>query len=81
MVQTLDTSVLDSDDEWRGTGSMFSVVDRVQKTFIVVGYGDTDDERAQDIERKQSVNKPIGGLGDVSARSFCFSSSCNHEFG
>jgi hypothetical protein len=60
---------------------MLAVVDSAEKTLVVVGHSDTDDQRTQYVEREQAVDKAISRLGNVTARSFCFSSSCDYKFG
>ena len=75
MIQTLNTSSLDTNDEGTSTCVFRATVHSLQKVRIVRGNDDRHYERAQDIKDYQTVNETFACSGNVTSWSLAFTGS------
>ena len=75
MIQTLNTSSLDTNDEGTSTCVFRATVHSLQKVRIVRGNDDRHYERAQDIKDYQTVNKTFACPRNVTSWSLAFTGS------
>jgi hypothetical protein len=67
MVQSLNTSILNTNNERAGTSTRSTTGNTLQQVLVIVCDHDTNDQCSKDIESKQSVDKTVGSLRDIAA--------------
>jgi len=75
-VESFDTRSLDGNNPWRSKGTWLSA----GKIWILSGNQDTNGERAENVEEKNTPEDTTNGLWNVLERIFSFTSSNGNHF-